>query len=248
MRACRPQAGAKRFHVCSSEINRNSAFFRLQKNYIQMKKTIVFAFICCSFFACKKSENLVTFDCIPAALFMAVTKTVFKTHFYNTYISGLKEEVSRVNKILCEGNDSFMFVTVFVAILNLRTGELEYVDAGHEPILHLRCKGKIDQLPKQGCMAIGIDPDHEYISHKVHLNPGDGLFLYSDGVPDAADIDNQRYTLDGTIEFIQSFWKDATAKELNDKLMENLDQFIGEAKQFDDITMLSLKYNPEGDL
>ncbi|MCH2082956.1 MAG: SpoIIE family protein phosphatase [Saprospiraceae bacterium] len=185
---------------------------------------------------------------IPAALFMAVTKTVFKTHFYNTYISGLKEEVNRVNKILCEGNDSFMFVTVFVAILNLRTGELEYVDAGHEPILHLKTKGGIDQLPKQGCMAIGIDPDHEYISHKVHLNPGDGLFLYSDGVPDAADIDNQRYTLDGTIEFIKSFWKDATAKELNDKLMENLDQFIGEAKQFDDITMLSLKYNPEGDL
>jgi sigma-B regulation protein RsbU (phosphoserine phosphatase) len=122
------------------------------------------------------------------------------------------------------------------------------VDAGHEPILHLKTKGGIDQLPKQGCMAIGIDPDHEYISHKVHLNPGDGLFLYSDGVPDAADIDNQRYTLDGTIEFIKSFWKDATAKELNDKLMENLDQFIGEAKQFDDITMLSLKYNPEGDL
>lgn len=183
---------------------------------------------------------------IPAALFMAVTKTVFKTHFFNTHISGLKEEVKRVNEILCQGNDSFMFVTAFVAILNLRTGELEYVDAGHEPILHLRNSVGIEMLPKQGCMALGIEPQHEYTSHKVILNPGDGLFLYSDGVPDAANMDNKRYTLEGTTKFIEPFLDGGTPKEINESLINDLVDFIGDAKQFDDITMLTMRYMPKG--
>ena len=137
-----------------------------------------------------------------------------------------------------------MFVTAFVCILNVKTGIVEYVDAGHEPPIIIRADGTTELVKKEGGMALCFDSTFEYTSKTLKLNPGDKFVLYTDGVTDANNLAGARYGL----HYLQDFFttgegsEQKTAKEMNEVTLSSLVDFIGAATQFDDITMLSLSY------
>ncbi|WP_149243797.1 SpoIIE family protein phosphatase [Dyadobacter sp. 32] len=181
---------------------------------------------------------------VPAALFMAITKAIFKSQFSNRNGDTISEKVKIVNEFLCEDNSSFMFVTAFVCILNVKTGVVEYIDAGHEQPLIIRADGTTELVKKEGGMALCFDSTFEYTSKTLQLNPGDKFVLYTDGVTDANNLAGARYGL----HYLQDFFttgegsEQKTAKQMNEVTLASLVDFIGAANQFDDITMLSLSY------
>ncbi|WP_439555957.1 PP2C family protein-serine/threonine phosphatase [Dyadobacter sp.] len=181
---------------------------------------------------------------VPAALFMAICKAIFKSQFSNRNDDSICEKVKIVNQFLSEDNSTYMFVTAFVCIMNVKTGVVEYVDAGHEPPIIIRADGTTELVPKLGGMALCFDPSFEYESHTFTLNKGDKFVLYTDGVTDANNLAGARYGL----HYLQDFFTTGegstktSAREMNEATLESLVEFIGAANQFDDITMLSLRY------
>jgi serine phosphatase RsbU (regulator of sigma subunit) len=177
---------------------------------------------------------------IPAALFMAMTLTafvVFAKHRGRT----LPEGIGLLNHYLCENNQSQMFVTLYAGIVNLRTGLLEYCDAGHEPPFLVR-RDDVPQLTqKQGGMALGVDENYPYRSTTVQLNPGDTLFLYTDGVNEARNGDGKLFKIGG-IEAALATDEMTSCELICDAVMKRLGQFVHGAPQSDDITMLAVSY------
>lgn len=179
---------------------------------------------------------------IPASLFMAITKAIFKSHFANKNRGTISEEVRRINDFLSADNQSMMFVTAFVGILNLKTGEIEYIDAGHEPPLILRKNNEIEVLKKKGGIALCIDGDFPYVSNTFTLEPGDTLFTYTDGVTDCNNRSGERFGIQRVKDLLIQKTVSATPKDINDEVLSQIQAFIGDNAQFDDITALTLHY------
>jgi sigma-B regulation protein RsbU (phosphoserine phosphatase) len=179
---------------------------------------------------------------VPASLFMAITKAIFKSHFASKNCGTICEETQRVNGFLSSENESMMFVTAFLGILDPATGEIEYIDAGHESPLILRKDNTVEQVPKKGGLALGIMGDFEYVPQKLTLAPGDTLFMYTDGVPDANNKTGARFHME-RVELLLSGATSAASPQYIDELVyQNLKDFIGDFPQFDDITLLTLRY------
>lgn len=179
---------------------------------------------------------------VPASLFMAITKALFNSHFTNPNCGTICDEVNRINTFLSRENDAMMFVTAFVGILNLTTGEVEYIDAGHEPPLILRKGNEVEILKKKGGLALCIDGSFAYVSATFQLQPGDALFLYTDGVPDANNLTGERFGIQRVRDLLKPVADTATPQQINKLVLDSLQTFIGEAPQFDDITALALRY------
>ena len=179
---------------------------------------------------------------VPASLFMAITKALFNSHFTNPNCGTICDEVNRINTFLSRENDAMMFVTAFVGILNLKTGEVEYIDAGHEPPLILRKGSEVEILKKKGGLALCIDGSFAYTSATFQLQPGDALFLYTDGVPDANNLTGERFGIQRVRDLLKPVADTATPQQINKLVLDSLQTFIGEAPQFDDITALALRY------
>jgi phosphoserine phosphatase RsbU/P len=179
---------------------------------------------------------------IPAALFMAITKAIFKSHFLSPTCGSLTDEVRQVNAFLSTDNNSFMFVTVFVGIIDLETGVVEYIDAGHEPPLIRRKDGTVEFLQKHGGLAMAIEASYEYTAQVMTLSPGDTLFLYTDGATDANNNQKERYGLERLQNQLKVLSGSETPKQINDTFLADIKEFIGSEDQFDDITVLTLHY------
>ncbi|GAA4465423.1 SpoIIE family protein phosphatase [Nibrella saemangeumensis] len=179
---------------------------------------------------------------IPASLYMAITKAIFKSHFLNKNCGDFCDEVNQINTFLSSDNPSFMFVTAFVGLLYVKTGRVEYIDAGHEPPLIIR-KGKgIEVLKKRGGLALSIDGTFTYKSQELFLEPGDTLFMYTDGATDANNSAGERFGLKRIEELIGSMDDTESPKVINDVVRQQLQEFIGSHYQFDDITVLTIRY------
>jgi serine phosphatase RsbU (regulator of sigma subunit) len=177
---------------------------------------------------------------IPAALFMAMTLTAFVV-FVKDAGKTLPESIRLLNRYLCENNQSQMFVTLYAGIVNLRTGLLEYCDAGHEPPFLIRTGHKPQLIQKKGGMALGVDTSYLYQSNAVQLNSGDTLFLYTDGVNEARNEDGNFFKTGGIEASLVG--KEVTSCDLLcDALMKRLGQFVQGAPQSDDITLLAVSY------
>ncbi|MDO4459724.1 MAG: SpoIIE family protein phosphatase [Clostridia bacterium] len=176
---------------------------------------------------------------IPASLFMMRAKTTIKD---------LAEQKLPVNEILieannrlCEGNEAGMFVTVFMAIADLKTGKLTYANAGHNPPLLLRKGGDFEFLrARPGLVLAGME-GMPYRLNEIEILPGDRIFLYTDGVTEATDESNNLFGEELLHSFINEH-KDELAKNLLPMLKKAIDGFAGNAPQFDDITMLIFDY------
>jgi phosphoserine phosphatase RsbU/P len=182
---------------------------------------------------------------VPACMFMAITKAIFKTHFSHRSFTNIADEVKSVNEFLSEDNDSFMFVTAFIGILDLRTGVVEYVDAGHEPPFVLRENKEVEVVKKISGMALGIDPSYEFKSEMLTLQPNETLFLYTDGVPDANNLEGDRFGMKNAEILLSTLQNSETPQEINTQIKYHLKEFIGTNAQFDDITVLTIQYYGE---
>ena len=176
---------------------------------------------------------------IPAAMFMMTAKTIIK----DLAESGMPVNVifTRANEKLCENNESGMFVTAWMGILDLTTGKMQFANAGHNPPLIKRASGDFEYLKTRAGFVLAGMEGVRYRAGELSLLPGDRLFLYTDGVPEATNIDNKLYGEDRLLSFMN---KNATvdAVTLLPALKSNIDEFVGEAPQFDDITMLLFDY------
>lgn len=182
---------------------------------------------------------------VSAALFMSIAKSLFKSHFSKNNKPDIVEEVKRINSTLSQDNTSMMFVTFFVGILNLKTGDIEYVDGGHECPLIMKADSSVQVFQKKTGLPIAVDPDFPYQSDKFSINPGDRLFLYTDGLEDAQDINGKRRSLEPTLDLLRTIPPSESLPNINNRLMAETKAFIGAASQFDDIAILAISYKGE---
>ena len=177
---------------------------------------------------------------IPAAMFMMTAKTIIK----DLAESGMavNDIFTKANEKLCENNESGMFVTAWMGILDLTTGNVQFANAGHNPPLLKRADGSFEYLKTRAGFVLAGMEGVRYRVGEITLNKGDRLFLYTDGVPEATNVENKLYGEDRLLAFInQNASMEAT--KLLPALKNNIDEFVGEAPQFDDITMLMFDYN-----
>ncbi len=178
---------------------------------------------------------------VPAALFMMISKTLLKSAAQ----SGLspKAVLEKVNDQLCENNDAEMFVTVWLGILEISTGIVRCANAGHEYPAVMRKGGAFELFKdRHGLVLAGME-GARYREYTLTLHPGDRLFVYTDGVPEATDSENALY---GTQRMLDALNRhtDGTCRTLLEALHRDVEVFVGDAPQFDDITMLCLEIKP----
>jgi phosphoserine phosphatase RsbU/P len=176
---------------------------------------------------------------MPAALFMAVTKTLIRTTA--DAAAGPGELLTRVNRALSADNPRCMFVTAFIGVIETRTGELCYANAGHNPPYRLGTGSAPEEIRRLGDMPLGVMPDVQYSEGRLRLDPDDVLFMFTDGVTEAAD---EREALFAEEELERSLARaeDRSPSMLIERVMADVDAHAGGAPQSDDITMLVLKY------
>lgn len=176
---------------------------------------------------------------VPAALFMVIGKTLIKDHTQTG--KDLGEVFTEVNDLLCESNSEGLFITAFEGVLDLVSGEFRFVNAGHE--IPFICKKGGDFKPyklRAGFVLAGME-GMRYKCGSMRLEVGDKLFQYTDGVTEAANRDNELYGMERLTEIL-SRYSDLPPADLLPKVKKDIDGFVGEAPQFDDITMLCLEY------
>jgi len=177
---------------------------------------------------------------IPAAIFMAVSRTLIRA----TGLKGMSagECMQYVNNLLCNESVSSMFVTVFYGILNMKTGVLEYANAGHNPPYIIRGNNTFERLEPTGDIVLGCFDNMQFNSVKTQLNPSDGIILYTDGVTEAFNKEEEEYDeerLEKLLPTIQSL----SVNEIVNKITEDVNQFAQGYPQSDDITLMALRYN-----
>ena len=175
---------------------------------------------------------------VPAAFLMAVTKTLLKVVAERGIGTG--EILEKVNNDLAEDNESCMFVTLFLAILDIRTGTVNYSSAGHNPPV-LRTKSDTSYIAPINEPVAGAMPDMQYTTWSMTLAHGDILFLYTDGVTEAMNEEHELYSDARLLDFVDT----CTAAEpegLIKAVHTSITEFAGTAEQSDDITMLALQY------
>ncbi len=179
---------------------------------------------------------------VPAALFMVITKVLIKN--YTLMEISPAEVFTTVNKLLCEGNDAGLFVTAWMGVLDITSGTLTYVNAGHNPPLIKRNGKEFEYLrERSGFVLAGMD-GMKYRQSKLTLAPGDRLFLYTDGVTETTDARHRLYGEERLRDFLNNRSSLDTEKVLGE-LQTDLQTFAGSAPQFDDITMLLLDFKGE---
>lgn len=176
---------------------------------------------------------------VPAALFMAVSNTLLRSIALTKDNS--RECIEELNRLICRVNVNSMFVTVFYGILNHRTGALDYTNGGHNPAYVLRGKnGELERLGRFPNLVVGGFEDFSYKSESAQLDPGDSLFLYTDGITEAFDAKDEAFGDERLEDSLVELYHD-DAKTIIEGVYADLGEFIGDTTQSDDITMLVVK-------
>ena len=177
---------------------------------------------------------------VPAALFMMVTMILINER---AMMGGGNAEdiVEFVNKRICSHNEAEMFVTMWLGVLEISTGKVRAVNAGHDdPVIYRN--GKVFEIDKQKHgLVMGALDDVKYKPYEFKLEKGDKLFIYTDGVPEATRSDNAMFKIDGMINSLNKH-PEKTPKEIIEGVIDDVNAFIGDAVQFDDMTMLCFEY------
>lgn len=188
---------------------------------------------------------------IPAALFMMTTKTLLK----NLAKTGLSPErlIIKVNEQICKTNEQGFFVTIFLCVLELSSGKLVCVNAGHNPPLIKRANGKIEYLKCRPNLVVGAINNVEYKSEEFKLNPNDSILLYTDGVTEAINNKKEFYGEQRLQNLLASLVKTApvggrTPKDVLLSIRNDVNNFANGVEQSDDITLLGIKYKGFKDL
>ena len=181
---------------------------------------------------------------VPAAFFMAVSRTLMRA--VAQFSTGPADCLQRLNDLLAADNEELMFVTLFYAVLDTRTGALVYGNAGHNPPYVVRSNGQVEPLPILGDMALAVMPDMPYTEQRLQLMPGDALFMYTDGVTEASSPDGQWYGE----PLLEAYLVQAchqTVEAVNHGLVEAVKAFEAGGAQSDDVTCLMVRFTPSAD-
>jgi sigma-B regulation protein RsbU (phosphoserine phosphatase) len=176
---------------------------------------------------------------VPSALFMAMTKMLIKSRSADD--KKPSKIITRVNADLAEDNPECMFVTTFLGLLDLRSGKVTYTNAGHNLPLIKRANGAVEELPGMHGPIIAIQQGREYGESSIDLQPGDVLLVFTDGVTEAMDVQEQLYS-DSRLRDTLETLRDATADSVLHAVRESVEEFARGAEQADDITMIALEY------
>ena len=176
---------------------------------------------------------------VPAALFMVIGKTLIKDH--TTPGRDLGKVFTEVNQLLCESNSEELFITAFEGVLDLVTGEFVYVNAGHEMPFICKAGGNFEPYKIRAAFVLAGMEGMKYRAGSMMLEPGDKIFQYTDGVTEATNVNNELYGME-RLGAILNKVKNGTPHDILPAVKKDIDEFVGEAPQFDDITMLCLEY------
>lgn len=176
---------------------------------------------------------------VPAALYMAITRYAF--NFISSLGHNVDDVMGEINNSFCKGNSMMMFVTMFIAKINLETYEMEYCNAGHNPIIVKGSDGSVSYLHTKSNIAIGLVDDFPFQRETLQLGRGTHLLLYTDGVTEAEDVNKNQYGEDRLLEFVRSLAAEDSSEDVIDKLFSSVKDFTGENAQNDDITVLTVK-------
>lgn len=184
---------------------------------------------------------------IPAAMFMVITKTILKNFAMSmTSPDDFSAVVQCANRQLCENNEETMFVTVFMGMLDLKTGKFIYVNAGHTPPM-IRHKHKDDStfeyLPVEKNCVLGINEEAQFKQQEVYLKQGDELFLYTDGVTEAINKEKKLYSIERLYSNLNKINQKSSCQDILRDVKLSIDEFAQGMYQSDDITMLAIKLN-----
>jgi len=181
---------------------------------------------------------------VPAAMFMMASKILIYNY---AVIDGTSPAriLEKVNHTICLNNKADMFVTVWLGILELSTGRLRAANAGHEFPVVERVGAGYELLRDKHGVVIGAMDGVRYCDYDVELSAGDSIFVYTDGVPEATDRDNSQYGVERMLAALNRV-KGAECRTILEAVKGDIDAFVGDAPQFDDVTMLGVRYNGAG--
>lgn len=187
---------------------------------------------------------------VPAALFMAISKTLMKAiavhhiersnHKINNNKFSTSAIMRIVNDELSHENDEYMFVTAFLCIINIRTGKTIYTNAGHNPPYILKNDGEIEMVKDRHGLVLGAKEGEEYGESELELKPGEIFFLYTDGVTEAFNDSKELYTLE-RLEMLLAAYDIQSDVNLISTVINDVKEFEGDSEQTDDITALAIK-------
>ncbi|HBI51698.1 MAG TPA: hypothetical protein DDX72_02835 [Ruminococcaceae bacterium] len=177
---------------------------------------------------------------VPAALFMMMSKMLVK----NYAMTGLPpaEVLNRANASICENNKNKMFVTVWFGVLDITTGHIKAANAGHEYPMIRKPGGQFEIFKDKHGFVLGAMKKKRYTEYEFDVEPGGTLFVYTDGAAEAANAGNELFGTGRMLETLNSD-PDALPETLLKNMTEAINRFVGDAPQFDDLTMLCIKYN-----
>ncbi len=177
---------------------------------------------------------------VPAALFMMVSRVLVKSRLQHG--ESPAEVLENVNNQLCESNESGFFVTVWLALIQISTGKGIAANAGHEHPALCRAGGEFELVVYRHSPAVAAMEEMVFTEHPFELHSGDTLFVYTDGVAEATNADEELF---GTKRMLEALNVDprADTEKITENVLENINGFVGDAPQFDDMTMLCFRYN-----
>ena len=180
---------------------------------------------------------------VPAALVMAVTRAQFRT--VSAHESQPERIITRLNDTMSEGNDSNMFVTLFVGVLDLPTGRLRYSNAGHDSPLLIG--SNIGMLPCDSNLPVGVMGDWKFTMQDTQIDPGTTIFLYTDGLTEAENIDHDQFTEERILNVANESLStnDHNPHRLVENMTNAVRDFVNGAEQSDDLTMLAIQYTKQ---
>lgn len=175
---------------------------------------------------------------VPAALFMMAINIVINNR---ASMGGTPAEIMAfVNNNICEHNEANLFVTIWLGILEISTGRLTFVNAGHEEPAVYRKGGSFELYKTKHNVAVGVLPGIEYTNYDIHLGSGDKLFVYTDGVPEATDMFDKLFTTGRMLEALNKY-RGGSPQEILEGVYKSVKEFVGDRPQFDDLTMLGFE-------
>ena len=177
---------------------------------------------------------------IPGAMFMMFSKRIIED--YARQVRSPAEILTRTNEALCDNNQADMFVTVWLGILEISTGKLTAANAGHEYPSICRKGSRFEIYKDQHCFVLGGLKESQYMEYELRIFPGDKIFVYTDGVPEATAADGNMFGIDRMISALNTCADDSPEAILRG-VHSAVNTFVGDAEQFDDLTMLCLEYH-----
>lgn len=182
---------------------------------------------------------------VPASLVMAVTRSLFRN--VSAHVSTPDQIMRQMNEALSDQNDSLMFVTLFLGVLDLATGRMLYSNAGHgSPLMIDEATKRMEKLPCTKNIPLGVMGDMEFVSQETTISRRTLIFLYTDGVTEAMDSNDQMFGVDKMYETIRQYIHSSEKpepKKLISNMADAVHEFVGEAEQSDDLTMMAIRYH-----